>query len=99
MWMASRLITRTIVGQCLAVLSAVFLVSCSSGGRDAVDGVLVFDEVVPLVRGGKVDAAKRELDVTGDATFVAMVDEDDYAIRIRMEHAGAALVPPATVEI
>ena len=97
--MASSQTTRTIAAHFLAVLSAVLLVSCSSGGRDAVDGVLVFDEVVPLVRGEKVDAAKREVDVAGDATFVAMVDEDDYAIRIKLSHAGTAQIAPATVEV
>jgi tetratricopeptide (TPR) repeat protein len=95
--MGSGPTTRKIRGHCLAVLGAVLFVSCSSGERSAVDGVLVLDEVVTLVRGEKIDTAHREISVGRNATFVARVDEDDTDFKITLTYAGAKSVVPAAV--
>lgn len=96
--MASKPIT-TIAGIFVAALAAVLLVSCSSGSRSPVDGVLVFDEVVALERGEKIDGAHREFAVDDDATFVTIVEEGDSGVSVALAQSGARNVEPSLVKI
>ena len=96
--MASRQTTRVVAGHALAVVGAVLLASCTSGNRSAVEGLEVFNEVVALERGDKVDSARREFAVDADATFVVMADEDDNSITVTLSHSGAAGTAPVADE-
>ena len=95
---SSRRRTR-IPGGCLASLWVVLCISCSSGNRTVVDGVLAFDEEVALVRGEKVDRAKRSFRVDADATFVAIVNEDDTSVIVTMSHAGTKSAAAGSIQV
>ena len=90
---------RKIVGPSLVALGIALLVACKPGDRPAVDGVVVFDDDVALVRGERIDSAQREFSVAGNATFVALVDEDDIEVKVVLSHDGAKGVVPAKIEI
>ena len=90
---------RKTIGPVLAALGTTLLVACSTRERPAVEGVLVFDEDVALVRGDRIDSAHREFPVEGNATFVVMVVEDDTDVKLVLSHRGARGVAPATIEI
>ncbi|HEU5134660.1 MAG TPA: CHAT domain-containing protein [Steroidobacteraceae bacterium] len=79
---------------CVALLAA-----CAPQHRSAIEGTLVLDEDVSLARGALIDSAQRELPVDGDATFVAMVDEDDTDVKVVLSHSGTQVDAPLTVEI
>jgi CHAT domain-containing protein len=87
------------LGRCLAMLGAAMLVSCTPGDRSAADGVVIFDAVVVLERGERIDSAHRDFPVDGASTFVAMVDENDSDVKVLLSHSGAPGVAPATIEI
>ena len=90
--------TRT-VGICLAALGAAFLAACSSEHRRPTVGTLIFDETVTLERGERRDMARREITVDGKATFVAIAEEDDLGLVLRMSHVGVPGTPAAKVEV
>ena len=90
---------RKTIGPVLAALGTTLLVACSTRERPAVEGVLVFDDDVALVRGDRIDSAHREFPVEGNATFVVMVVEDDTDVKLVLSHRGARGVAPATIEI
>lgn len=65
-------------------LASFALASCTRHADPAVDGVVVLDEVVQLARTGKQDVARRDVKVDSDATFVALVHEDDCDVTLRL---------------
>ena len=89
--------TRTI-GICLAALGAAVLAACSSEHR-APAGTLIFDETVTLERGERRDVARHEITVGGKATFVAIAEEDDLGLVLRMSHIGVPGTPAVKVEV
>jgi CHAT domain-containing protein len=84
---------------CLVAICAALLVACAPEQRSAIDGVLVFDEEVTLVRGERTDSVRREFAVDGKATFVAIVEETDVEVKVRVSHQGAPDEAPASVEV
>ena len=64
------------------MLCVALLVACAPRHRSAIEGVLVVDEEVALVRGERIDGAQRDFPVDANATFVAMVDEDDIDVKV-----------------
>jgi len=90
---------RKTVGPSLVVLAVALLGACSSGDRAAVDGIPVFDADVALVRGERVDSARREFPVESNTTFVVVVFEDDTDIKLVLSHGGAQGVAPATIDV
>jgi CHAT domain-containing protein len=79
---------------CAAVLAA-----CSSGQGEPTGGTFIFDETVKLERVERRDVARREFTVDGKATFVAIFEEDDVAVKLRLSHGGATGFPAASVEV
>src|SRR6188768_3038565 len=79
-----------VVARLWLACASMALVSCTRHADPAVDGVVVLDEVLQLVRAPKLDTAHREIRVGSDATFVAFVDEEDCDVTLRLAAAGAA---------
>jgi len=57
----------------LLAFASIAIASCTRHAGQAVDGVVVFDQVVQLARAAKRDLARREIKADRDATFVAFV--------------------------
>src|SRR6187549_3471800 len=76
-------------GVCVAVLVAALFTACSSGRGPVIDGMLIVDEEVTLERSTHVDVARREYPIEEDATFVAIVEEDDCNVKMRLTHESA----------
>ena len=91
--------TIRIVGICLAALGVAFLAACSSEHRAPAIGTLIFDETVMLERGELRDVARHEITVDGKSTFVAIAEEDDLGLVLRMSHIGVPGTPAAKVEV
>jgi tetratricopeptide (TPR) repeat protein len=88
-----------VVGTCLcAWLSLVLLASCAPRDTSPVDGMVVFDDVVQLVRGPHRDSAQREFEVGADASYVAFVEEEDCDVTLRLE-ATSMKTPPVSVAV
>ena len=83
----------------LRLLGAAFLAACSSEHRSPTVGTLIFDETVTLERGERRDVARREITVDRKATFVAIAEEDDLGLVLRMSHVGVPGTPAAKVEV
>jgi hypothetical protein len=90
--------TRT-GGICLATLGVVVLAACSSEHREPAIGELIFDETVTLERGELRDVARHEITVDRNATFVAIADEDDIGLDLRMSLVGVPETPASKVEV
>jgi tetratricopeptide (TPR) repeat protein len=73
-------------GTCLCVLLALLgTSSCTQRDVSPVDGVVVFDDVMQLVRGERHDSAQREFEVQADASYVAFVEEEDCDVTLQLE--------------
>lgn len=70
--------------------AAIFLISCTQKPRSAIDGVVVFDDRIPLERGKERDTAGREFSADADTTFVAIIIEDDIDVNLRLERLDAS---------
>jgi CHAT domain-containing protein len=77
---------------CLA-LALVAISSCAQRPGEPIDGLVVFDEDVQLVRGEKRDSAQREIRSDSPASFVAFVYEEDCDVTLRLEVAGETGAP------
>jgi tetratricopeptide (TPR) repeat protein len=75
------------------------LAACSSEHRAPAFGTLIFDQTVMLERGERRDVARHEITVDGKATFVAIAEEDDLGLVLRMSHIGVQGTPAAKVEV
>jgi CHAT domain-containing protein/tetratricopeptide (TPR) repeat protein len=59
--------------------------SCAQRQAEPIDGLVVFDEDVQLVRGAHGDSVQREISVSADATLAVFVFEDDCDVTVRLE--------------
>lgn len=74
-------------------LTLVAISSCAQRQSEAIDGLVVLDEDVQLVRGEKRDSAQREIRIDSPASFVAFVYEEDCDVTLRLEAAGETRAP------
>jgi tetratricopeptide (TPR) repeat protein len=76
---------RGVLPRRLATWLLCLSVTCYSGERPWIDRVVVFEGQIPLERGAKRDTARREYPILSDATYVAIVEEDDFDAQVRLE--------------
>ncbi len=74
-------------------LTLVAISSCAQRQGEPIDGLVVFDEDVQLVRGERRDSAQREIRIDSPASFVAFVYEEDCDVTLRLELAGETGAP------
>jgi tetratricopeptide (TPR) repeat protein len=87
------------VGACLCAWFALLAVSaCGSRDQSPVDGIVVFDELVPLVRGERHDSAQHEFEVSAEASYVAFVEEEDCDVTLSLATSPKAS-PPVSVAV
>jgi tetratricopeptide (TPR) repeat protein len=80
-------------------LLACGLVSCSSRQDSAIDGAVVLEEEVALERGTQHDSALRSYATPADGTVVAIVEENDFDVRVRIERTPSGDSSPSFVEV
>ena len=82
-----------------AACAAIFLISCEQTPRSLIDGVVVFDGLIPLDRGKTRDTGRREYTVPADGTFVGIVTETDADVQLKLERFGGGAQPLAFSEV
>jgi len=75
------------------------LAACAPPRHSAHTGTVVFDGRVDFARGEKYDTAQRSFAVNQDATFVAIVVEDDANVQITLLAEGVGRALPAEVSV
>jgi CHAT domain-containing protein len=75
------------------------LAACAPHQRTANDGIVVFDQRIDFARGDKYDTAQRSFAVNQDATFVAIVVEDDANVQITLVAERPGRAPPSEVSV
>jgi CHAT domain-containing protein len=68
-------------------LACLAIASCTRHQEVPIDGVVVLDEDIQLVRAERRDTARRELTADSGATFIAFVYEEDCDVTLRLEYA------------
>jgi CHAT domain-containing protein len=84
----------------MTALAMLTLAACTSGEKNAVDGVLVYDAEVQLNRGARRDTAVLEFTLPARSALLALVDENDTDVKVRWvaDGAGSGAPPPVEVE-
>lgn len=87
------------IARWLTASAVLVLAACAPHRRAANDGVVVFDQRVDFARGEKYDTAQRSFAVNQDATFVAIVVEEDANVQITLVAEGVGRAPPSEVSV
>lgn len=83
----------------LGLAFAAFLgASGQSAERMPIDGTVAFDGFLTLARGPVRDTARREFEAPAGGTFVAIIEEDDIDVRLKLERTRAG-VPAGSIDV